>query len=148
MITCGIILLFLLNFGLTSTAEEFTDLEGGRPVALTFKGSGPADTQTFTVDDGWQVEWKTTSPGFKLSAHGSSKRPYIGAMNERDVILQQFETQHPILLANTTEITGTAFHPWGGTFYLRVMANGLWTITLHTIKDTKDYLDVPYTGAP
>jgi hypothetical protein len=55
---------------------------------------------------------------------------------------------HPIVLANTTKTTGTAEHPFGGTFYLKIVADRPWRIDLKTIPDTKDYLDVPYTGAP
>ncbi len=69
-------------------------------------------------------------------------------MNEREKVVRWFEVLEPIVLANTTKKQGTAFHPLGGTFYLKIMANGPWSIHLKTIKDTKDYLDVPYTGAP
>jgi len=115
---------------------------------MTFTGTGPGKTRTFTVEDGWKIRWETESSSFKLSAHGSARRPYVGPTNEREEVLRWFETMHPIVLANTTKTTGTAVHPLGGTFYLKIVANGPWSIHLKTIKDTKDYLDVPYTGAP
>ncbi len=106
------------------------------------------ETKPFTVEDGWKLQWKTESPIFKLSAHGSARRPYIGQRSEREKVLQWFEVLEPIVLANTTNQHGTAVHPLGGTFYLKIVATGPWHIVLTTFKDTKDYLDVPYTGAP
>ncbi len=115
---------------------------------LTFTGTGPEKTEPFTVDDGWEIRWETESSSFKLSAHGSAKRLYVAPTNEREEALRWFETKQPIVLANSTNKHGTAIHPLGGTFYLQIVANGQWSIHLQTIKDTKDYLDVPYTGAP
>ena len=115
---------------------------------MTFTGTGSEETERFTVEDGWKIQWQTASSSFKLSAHGSARRPYVGPANEREKVLRWFETMHPIVLANTTKTTGTAEHPFGGTFYLKIVADGPWRIDLKTIPDTKDYLDVPYTGAP
>jgi hypothetical protein len=115
---------------------------------MRFTGTGSGETGRFTVEDGWKIRWETESSSFKLSAHGSARRPYVGPANEREDVLRYFETMHPIVLANTTETTGTAVHPFGGTFYLKIVADGPWRIDLKTIPDTKDYLDVPYTGAP
>ena len=115
---------------------------------MTFTGTGSEETERFTVEDGWKIQWETESSTFKLSAHGSARRPYVGPTNEREEVLRWFETQQPIVLANTTKRHGTAIHPLGGTFYLKIVANGPWSIHLKTFKDTKDYLDVPYTGAP
>lgn len=122
--------------------EEFSVLE------LTFTGTGTKKTRYFTVKDGWKIQWQTESPTFKLSAHGSAQRPYVGPTNEREKILRWFEVLEPIVLANTTNTHGSAVHPLGGTFYLKIVANGPWSIHLKTVKDTKNYLDVPYTGAP
>ena len=123
-------------------------LKKSSALEMTFTGTGTEKTQVFTVKDGWKISWETESRTFKLSAHGSARRPYDGPTNEREEILRRFEAIRPIVLANTTEREGTAFHPLGGTFYLQIVANGPWRIHLKTIKDTKDYLDVPYTGAP
>ncbi len=135
-------------FDLNSAAAERKNPEKPFTLEMTFTGSGPGETKVFTVADGWKIQWKTDSPSFKLSAHGSARRPYVGPTSERDAILRQFETVHPIVLANTTKTNGTAVHPLGGTFYFTILADGPWSIHLTTIKDTKDYLDVPYTGAP
>lgn len=117
-------------------------------VEMAFTGTGSGKTQLFTVEDGWKIQWETESPTFKLSAHGSARRPYVGPTNEREEILRWFEVLEPIVLANTTNQHGKAVHPLGGTFYLKIVATGAWRIRLKTFKDTKDYLDVPYTGAP
>ena len=117
-------------------------------VEMTFEGSGTQTTKLFTVEDGWKIDWETESPTFKLLAHGSANRPYSAPQSERDKVLKFFETVQPIVLANSTESKGQAFHPHGGTFYLKILAKGPWTLRLITVKDTKDYLDVPYTGAP
>ncbi len=118
------------------------------PVEMTFQGSGTHTTELFTVQDGWKITWETESPTFKLLAHGSANRPYSSPQSERDKVLQWFETVQPIVLANSTEPKGQTFHPYGGTFYLKILAKGPWILRLITVKDTKDYLDVPYTGAP
>ena len=145
------IMMLLLAFNsidMSKAATEQKNPEKASVLELTFTGTGSQKTQLFTVKDGWELRWKTESPTFKLSAHGSARRPYVGPTNERDEVLRWFEVLEPIVLANTTTQQGTAFHPLGGTFYLKIVANGPWSIHLKTIKDTKDYLDVPYTGAP
>ena len=136
------LLIFEIRIGATETQKETSSVE------ITFSGTGPGETKSFTVQDGWKIQWETESPTFRLSAHGTARRPYVGATNERDEILRRFEAIQPIILANTTDSRGTAFHPLGGTFHLVIEANGSWRIHLKTFKDTKDYLDVPYTGAP
>jgi len=145
------IMMLLLAFNsidMSKAATEKENPEKASVLELTFTGTGSHKTQLFTVEDGWKIQWQTESPTFKLSAHGSARRPYVGPTNERDEILRWFEVLEPIVLANTTKQQGTAFHPLGGTFYLKIVANGPWSIHLKTIKDTKNYLDVPYTGAP
>ena len=134
------------SFEMSRAASE--NPETASVIEMTFTGTGPEKTQLFTVEDGWKIQWETESPTFKLSAHGSARRPYVGPTNEREEILRWFEVLEPIVLANTTNQQGTAVHPLGGTFYLKIVATGPWRIRLETIKDTKDYLDVPYTGAP
>lgn len=129
-------------------AQETTDHTNTHNIEMTFSGTGSEETKVFMVKDGWKIQWETESPSFKLSAHGSAQRPYVGTTNEREKILQWFESVQPIVLANTSDSKGTAFHPFGGTFFLKIVANGPWNIYLKTIPDTKDYLDVPYTGAP
>ena len=144
-----IIMLLLLAFNSLEMSRAATEIpEKASAFEMTFTGTGPEKTQQFTVEDGWKIRWETESPTFKLSAHGSARRPYIGQTNEREEVLRWFETIQPIVLANTTDRHGTAIHPLGGTFYFKIIANGPWNIHLETIKDTKDYLDVPYTGAP
>ena len=144
-----IILLLVLPAGEVLWAtDKSDDPEKNSSVELMFKGTGSVETKTFTVEDGWKIEWKTESPTFKLSAHGSSRRPYVGETTEREEALRWFERLEPIVLANTTKTRGSAVHPLGGTFYFKVVANGPWEVHLKTFKDTKDYLDVPYTGAP
>ena len=133
-----------LSYAVQETAEHTKTPN----VEMTFIGTGSEETEPFTVADGWKIQWETKSPSFKLSAHGTAQRPYIGSTNEREKILQWFESVQPIVLANTNDSKGIAFHPFGGTFYLKIVANGPWSIYLKTIPDTKDYLDVPYTGAP
>ena len=115
---------------------------------LAFSGTGSHTTKVFTVEDGWKISWETESSTFKLTAHGIAQRPYTGSTNQRDRILQWLETVQPIILANTTEPKGHAFHPSGGRFYLKIIAKGSWVLRLMTVKDDKDYLDVPYTAAP
>ncbi len=144
-----IIMFLLLALNSLNMSRAATEIPGKVSVfEITFTGTGPEKTPQFTVEDGWKIRWETESPTFKLSAHGSARRPYVGPTNEREEVLRWFETMQPIVLANTTIRHGTAFHPLGGTFYLKIIANGPWSIHLKTIKDTKDYLDVPYTGAP
>ena len=144
-----IIMLLLLAFNSLEMSRAATEIpEKASVFEMTFIGTGPEKTQLFTVEDGWEIRWETESSSFKLSAHGSARRPYVGPTNEREEVLRWFETMQPIVLANTTKTNGTAVHPLGGTFYLKIVANGPWSIHLKTIKDTKDYLDVPYTGAP
>ena len=111
---------------------------------MTFTGTGPGKTDHFTVEDGWAIRWETKSSSFKLSAHGSVRRPSVGPANEREEVLRWFETIHPIVLANTTKTTGTDDHPFGGIFYLKIAADGPWRIDLKTTPDTKNYLDVLY----
>ena len=146
-------LLIILLLTLSSLETSQASTEEGNPektaaTEITFTGAGPEETRTFSVEDGWKIEWETESPPFKLSAHGTAQRPYIGSTNEREKILQWFESVQPLVLANTFDTNGTAYHPLGGTFYLKIVADGPWRIHLQTIPDTKDYLDVPYTGAP
>ncbi len=133
---------------MSNAAQETTELRKTQVIEMTFSGTGPEETEAFIVKDGWKIQWETKSPSFKLSAHGSAQRPYVGQTNERERVLQWFESVQPIVLANTSDSKGTAFHPFGGTFFLKIVANGPWSIYLKTIPDTKDYLDVPYTGAP
>ena len=142
--------LFLLVISVEwSQAEAEDKISPSSPdLEMSFSGSGSMTTRTFTVEDGWKIRWEAESPSFKLSAHGSAKRPYVGPTNERDESLRWFETRQPIVLANTTDQHGTAVHPLGGTFYFTIVASGPWKIDLKTFKDTKDYLDVPYTGGP
>ena len=144
-----IIMILLLAFNFPEISKAATkNPEKASGLEMTFTGTGSGETGRFTVEDGWKIRWETESSSFKLSAHGSARRPYVGPANERDEVLRWFETMHPIVLANTTKATGTAEHPIGGTFYLKIVADGPWRIDLKTIPDTKDYLDVPYTGAP
>ena len=144
-----IIMILFLAFNFLEMSRAATEnTEKASVFEMTFTGTGPGETGKFTVEDGWKIRWETESSSFKLSAHGSARRPYVGPANEREEVLRWFETMHPIVLANTTETTGTAVHPLGGTFYFKIVANGPWSINLKTFKDTKDYLDVPYTGAP
>ncbi len=133
---------------LSRAAQETPEHTKTPNIEMTFSGTGGKETEPFTLKDGWKIQWETESPTFKLSAHGTAQRPYVGSTNEREKILQWFESVQPIVLANTTESKGTAFHPFGGTFSLKIVADGPWSIYLKTIPDTKDYLDVPYTGAP
>jgi len=135
-------------FELSYPAPATEKHETSSTLEMTFTGTGPTKTRLFSVEDGWEIRWETESPAFKLSAHGSARRPYVGPTNKRDEVLRWFEVLEPIVLANTSKTHGTASHPLGGTFYLRIVANGPWSIHLKTVKDTKDYLDVPYTGAP
>lgn len=135
---------FELSQAATNTENQGTPLS----VEMVFAGIGSEKTELFTVEHGWKIHWETESPQFKLSAHGTAQRPYIGPTNERDAVLQWFETIQPIVLANTNDPHGTAVHPLGGTYYFTIIASGPWSITLKTFRDTKDYLDVPYTGAP
>jgi hypothetical protein len=144
-----IMLILLLAFNSLEMSRAATEIpEKASAFEMTFTGTGPGETGRFTVEDGWKLQWETESPTFKLSAHGWARRPYVGPTNEREEVLRWFETQQPIVLANTTNKHGTAIHPLGGTFYLKIVANGPWSIHLKTFKDSKDYLDVPYTGAP
>ena len=144
-----IIIILLLAFNLFEMSRAATENpKKASVVEMTFTGTGPVQTEHFTVEDGWKIRWETESSSFKLSAHGSARRPYVGPTNEREEVLRWFETIHPIVLANSTETTGTAEHPFGGSFYLKIVADGPWRIDLKTRPDTKDYLDVPYTGAP
>jgi hypothetical protein len=144
-----LIIIVLLTFNSLEMSRAATENpENVSVVELTFTGTGSGKTQLFTVEDGWKIQWETESPTFKLSAHGSARRPYAGPTNEREEILRWFEVLEPIVLANTTNQHGKAVHPLGGTFYLKIVATGAWRIRLKTFKDTKDYLDVPYTGAP
>lgn len=135
-----------LGAGLAS--DSYAQDETASSVELVFRGSGTHTTKLFTVEGGWEIQWETESSSFKLLAHGTVSRPYTGPTNERDKVLQWFEAVKPIVLANTTESKGHAFHPFGGTFYLKILAKGPWVLHLTAVKDTKDYLDVPYTGAP
>ena len=148
--TFFIIVLWLTfnGFELSHAATEKGNPAKISTLKMTFTGTGPKKTELFTVEDGWKIEWETESPIFKLSAHGSARRPYVSPTNEREEVLRWFEVLEPIVLANTTNQHGTAIHPLGGTFYLKIVATGSWHIQLKTFKDTKDYLDVPYTGAP
>ena len=134
------------ELGQAATEEGFSGQRFGQEIIFT--GTGSTKTRRFTVEDGWKIQWETESPTFKLSAHGSARRPYQSPTNERDDVIRWFEVLEPIVLANTTKQRGTAIHPLGGTFYLTVVATGQWRINLKTFQDTKDYLDVPYTGAP
>ncbi len=141
-----ILSLIFLESGLPS--NQLSQEESSQTVEMVFKGSGPQSTKAFTVEDGWTIHWESDSPSFKLLVHGTAQRPYSGPINERDKVVQWFESVQPIVLANSTESTGQAVHPFGGTFYLKVLAEGSWILHLRTVKDTKDYLDVPYTAAP
>ena len=120
------------------------------PVKGEFRFNGVESTTTasFTVEDGWEVHWQTEGSSFQLSAYGVIAPLYEGQMIHPEQIIRSFEIYQPILLANSSEPSGTASHRRGGTFYLNVTASGPWTIRIKTVKPTKDYLDVPYTGAP
>lgn len=119
------------------------------PVEYHFKGDVSAKTEPFTVEDGWEVYWKTESKFFQLAAFGVNDPLYKeGTMMEQEQIVRSFEVYQPRILANSSKPSGTASHPLGGTFYLRIKASGPWTIHVKAVKRTKDYLDVPYTGAP
>ncbi len=133
---------------MSRAAQEATERTKTHNIEMTFSGMGSEETEAFMVKDGWEIQWETESPSFKLSAHGTAQRPYIGSTNEREKVLRWFESVQPIVLANTTDSQGKAYHPFGGTFVLKIVADGPWRIHLKTIPDNKDYLDVPYTGAP
>lgn len=142
-------MILLLAFNSLEMSRAATEIPAKASVfEMTFTGTGPEKTRAFTVEDSWKILWETEPPTFKLSTHGSARRPYVGPTNEREEILRWLETMHPLVLANTTKTTGTAVHPFGRTFYLKILADGPWRIDLKTIPDTKDYLDVPYTGTP
>jgi hypothetical protein len=144
-----LILILLLTFNCLDLCEAKTaNPKKDSVFEITFTGTGPTQTRPFSVKDGWEIRWETESPTFKLSAHGSSQRPYVGQKNEREEVLRWFETMHAMVLADTTDSNGTAMHPLGGTFYFKIIASGPWRIHLKTIIDRKDYLDVPNTGAP
>ena len=147
---CVIIVSWLTfnTFELSYPATSNENHETTSTLEMTFTGTGTKTTRHFTVEDGWKLRWETDSPTFKLSAHGSARRPYSGPMTKREEVLRFFESMQPIVLANTNNPTGNAEHSFGGTFYLQIVASGEWSIHLKTVKDTKDYLDVPYTGAP
>ena len=134
------------SFTRASSAENST---ATTPFERHFKGTDSATTEPFTVEDGWEVHWETKSKSFQLSAFGVNDPLYKkGTMTEREQIVRSFEIYQPLILANSSKSSGTASHPLGGTFYLKVKASGPWTIHLKAVKRTKDYLDVPYTGAP
>jgi hypothetical protein len=113
-----------------------------------FSGNESTATESFTVEDGWEVHWKTEGASFQLSAFGVVTPLYEGSMTETEQIRRSFEVYQPIILADSSKTSGTAFHRRGGTFYLHVITSGPWNIHIITVKTTKDYLDVPYTGAP
>ena len=143
-----VILSFILGalFPQASSAENST---AATPFERYFKGTDSATTESFTVEDGWEVIWETESTYFQLSAYGVNDPLYKkGTMTEQEQIVRSFEIYQPIILANSSHSSGKASHALGGTFYLKVKASGRWTIHLKAIKPTKDYLDVPYTGAP
>ncbi len=114
---------------------------------LYFSGNETMITESFTLEDGWEITWETESQSFQLSAFGVADL-YEGALSETEKVLRSFEMYEPIILANSADSSGKAFHPLGGTFYLKIIASGPWTVHLKPVKRTKDYLDVPYTGAP
>ena len=131
-----IIMLLLLAFNSLEMSRAATEIpEKASVFEMTFTGTGPEKTQQFTVENGWKIRWETESPTFKLSAHGSARRPYVGPTNEREEVLRWFKTIQPIVLANTTNRHGTAIHPLGETFHLKIVVNGPWSIHLKTIKD-------------
>lgn len=113
-----------------------------------FSGKESAATESFTVEDGWEVQWQTEGTSFQLSAFGVVAPLYEGSMTETEQIRRSFEVYQPIILADSSKTSGTAFHRRGGTFYLHVITSGPWTIHIITVRPSKDYLDVPYTGAP
>ncbi len=132
-----------------SSLQSFAETAGPpSPLIFSFQGTASTTTESFTIHGGWEVIWETESKFFQLSASGVTEAGYSGVMTEQEKILRSFETFEPIVLANSTEPKGKAFHPVGGTFSLKVVASGPWTIHLKAVKRTKDYLDVPYTGAP
>ena len=144
----SILLLTLILFGTNSPTFSAETSKTTSSLELHFNGIESSTTKPFTVEGGWEVTWETESKLFQLSAYGVTETGYSGAMTEQEQIIRSFETFQPIVLANSTEAKGNAFHRVGGTFYLKIRASGRWTIHLKAIKLTKDYLDVPYTGAP
>ena len=144
-----ILLHLLIIFGTsTSSFSRETSQATGHTMQLHFSGMGSTETEQFTIEGGWEVLWETESESFQLSAYGVTDPGYRGVMTEQEQILRSFETFQPIVLANSTESKGKAFHRVGGVFYLKIVTTGSWTIHLRSVKRTKDYLDVPYTGAP
>ena len=130
-----------------TTGHAETDTPTGEQ-GFHFRGIESTTTESFTVEDGWKVRWETEGPSFQLSAYGVITPLYEGQITKPEQIVRSFEIFQPIILANSSNASGTAFHRRGGTFYLNVTTSGPWTIHITTIETTIDYLDVPYTGAP
>ncbi|MGB0908789.1 MAG: hypothetical protein ACPGYT_00360 [Nitrospirales bacterium] len=144
-----ILLHILVIFGTCSSSFSEETTQATLPIeGLHFTGMGSTETEHFSVEGGWEVIWETTSESFQLSAYGVTEPGYRGVMTEQEQILRSFETFQPIVLANSTALKGKAFHRVGGTFYLKIVSTDSWMIHLRPVKRTKNYLDVPYTGAP
>ncbi len=144
----GLLLFTVMSVEINSTKSFAETSNHTTAHELQFYGTDSTTTAPFTIEGGWEVLWTTESKNFQLSAYGVTEAGYRGIMSEQEQILRSFETFQPIVLADSTEATGKAFHRVGGTFYLKVVTSGPWTIHLKSVKRTKDYLDVPYTGAP
>ena len=143
----SLIVLSLL-LGMNATTLGGTVSEDPPELEMMFSGVGSQRTKPVTLDYGWEVEWETTAPPFKLSAYGVTETGYEGTITEQEQILRSFETYQPLVLANSMKFKGKAFHRVGGTFYFKIVTSGSWTLHLKIVKPTKDYLDVPYTAAP
>jgi hypothetical protein len=82
-------MILLLAFNSLEMSRAATEIPEKTSVfEMTFTGTEAEKTRTFTVEDGWKIRWETEPPTFKLTAHGSTRRPYVGPTNEREEILR------------------------------------------------------------
>jgi hypothetical protein len=111
-----VLCLMFMSVEWSKAATEVKISEPSSALEMTFSGTGSKKTRLFTVEDGWKIVWETESPTFKLSAHGSARRPYVGPTNEREEAQDGLKQGTPLCWPIRPPPTALRFIHWVGHF--------------------------------
>ncbi len=104
------LLVGVIVLGLVSSVSLAADEQ----IIQKISGNGTRSTRPFTVADRWEIRWEGNGDSLQIYEH----RP-----NGEPVSFAPAATQ-------SKPGTGSTYRPKGGDFYLRILANGDWTITV------------------
>ncbi len=92
--------------------------------------NGTRSLKPFTVQDGWELRWDLTGQAIEV---------YLNQPDGEPVELQPMASQK-------NPGSGSTFYPRGGSYYLRIVADGDWTVTVVQLE--KDSTPASASGPP